>query len=78
MGGVPGLTQKSIAPGDRFDYAFTPPDAGTFWYHSHDDSLVQMGRGLAGAHLDHPNHGAALGGTPAGDHRARRPALQTA
>ena len=49
MDGVPGLTQKPIAPGDRFDYAFTPPDAGTFWYHSHDDSLVQMGRGLAGA-----------------------------
>ena len=49
MDGVPGLTQKPIAPGERFDYAFTPPDAGTFWYHSHDDSLVQMGRGLAGA-----------------------------
>ena len=49
MDGVPGLTQKSIAPGERFEYSFTPPDAGTFWYHSHDDSLVQMGRGLAGA-----------------------------
>jgi FtsP/CotA-like multicopper oxidase with cupredoxin domain len=45
--GVPNLTQKPIAPGGRFDYAFTPPDAGTFWYHSHEDSLVQMGRGLA-------------------------------
>jgi FtsP/CotA-like multicopper oxidase with cupredoxin domain len=49
MDGVPGLTQKSISAGERFEYAFTPPDAGTFWYHSHDDSLVQMGRGLAGA-----------------------------
>ena len=49
MDGVPGLTQAPIAPGGRFDYAFTPPDAGTFWYHSHDDGLVQMGRGLAGA-----------------------------
>jgi FtsP/CotA-like multicopper oxidase with cupredoxin domain len=48
MDGVPGLTQKSISPGERFEYAFIPPDAGTFWYHSHDDSLVQMGRGLAG------------------------------
>ena len=46
--GVPNLTQKPIKPGERFDYAFTPPDAGTFWYHSHDDSLIQMGRGLAG------------------------------
>ena len=49
MDGVPRLTQQPIQPGGRFDYAFTPPDAGTFWYHSHDDSLVQMGRGLAGA-----------------------------
>ncbi len=48
MDGVPGLTQPPIPPGGRFDYAFTPPDAGTFWYHSHDDGLVQMGRGLAG------------------------------
>ena len=48
MDGVPGITQQPIPPGGRFDYAFTPPDAGTFWYHSHDDSLVQMGRGLAG------------------------------
>lgn len=49
MDGVPGITQPPIPPGGRFDYAFTPPDAGTFWYHSHEDSLVQMGRGLAGA-----------------------------
>ena len=49
MDGVPGLTQRPIPPGDSFDYAFTPPDAGTFWYHSHDHSLEQMGRGLAGA-----------------------------
>ena len=49
MDGVPGLTQRPIPPGGRFDYAFTPPDAGTFWYHSHDHSLEQMGRGLAGA-----------------------------
>ena len=49
MDGVPNLTQKPIKPGEHFNYAFTPPDAGTFWYHSHDDSLIQVGRGLAGA-----------------------------
>jgi len=48
MDGVPGLTQKPIGPGERFVYEFTPPDAGTFWYHPHADSLVQLGRGLAG------------------------------
>ncbi|CDX19925.1 Multicopper oxidase, type 3 [Mesorhizobium sp. ORS 3324] len=49
MDGVPGLTQPPIAPGASFTYEFTPPDAGTFWYHPHADSLVQLGRGLAGA-----------------------------
>lgn len=48
MDGVPGLTQPPIRPGGRFVYEFTPPDAGTFWYHPHDNSLAQMGRGLAG------------------------------
>lgn len=49
MDGVPGLTQPPIKPGESFAYEFTPPDAGTFWYHSHADSLVQLGRGLSGA-----------------------------
>jgi len=49
MDGVPGLTQKPIRPGESFTYEFTPPDAGTFWYHPHVDSLQQLGRGLAGA-----------------------------
>ncbi|TIO79715.1 MAG: multicopper oxidase family protein [Mesorhizobium sp.] len=48
MDGVPGLTQPPIKPGESFVYEFTPPDAGTFWYHPHADSLVQLGRGLAG------------------------------
>ena len=33
MDGVPGLTQQPIRPGESFTYEFTPPDAGTFWYH---------------------------------------------
>jgi FtsP/CotA-like multicopper oxidase with cupredoxin domain len=49
MDGVPGLTQKPVRPGESFTYEFTPPDAGTFWYHPHADSLQQLGRGLAGA-----------------------------
>jgi FtsP/CotA-like multicopper oxidase with cupredoxin domain len=48
MDGVPGLTQPPIRPGETFAYEFTPPDAGTFWYHPHADSLQQLGRGLAG------------------------------
>jgi FtsP/CotA-like multicopper oxidase with cupredoxin domain len=49
MDGVPGLTQRAIGPGESFTYEFTPPDAGTFWYHPHADSLQQLGRGMAGA-----------------------------
>ena len=33
MDGAPPLTQTPIAPGDSFDYRFTAPDAGTYWYH---------------------------------------------
>jgi len=49
MDGVPGLTQPPIQPGASFTYEFTPPDAGTFWYHPHANSLQQLGRGMAGA-----------------------------
>jgi FtsP/CotA-like multicopper oxidase with cupredoxin domain len=49
MDGVPGLTQPPIKPSEQFTYEFTPPDAGTFWYHPHADSLQQLGRGMAGA-----------------------------
>ncbi len=49
MDGVPGLTQPPIHPGESFTYDFRPPDAGTFWYHPHADTLQQLGRGLAGA-----------------------------
>ena len=49
MDGVPGISQPPIPPGGRFVYEFTPPDAGTFWYHPHANTLEQLGRGLAGA-----------------------------
>ena len=48
MDGVPFLTQKPIAPGQSFDYHFVPPDAGTFWYHTHFGSSEQLARGLYG------------------------------
>lgn len=48
MDGVPHITQPPIPPGGRFVYEFTPPDAGTFWYHPHTHSLVQVSRGLYG------------------------------
>jgi len=49
MDGVPDLTQPSIQPGQGFVYEFTVPDAGTYWYHPHQRSYEQIGRGLSGA-----------------------------
>lgn len=48
--GVGGLTQQPVPPGGSFDYRFTPPDSGTFWYHPHvwPQSAEQVGRGLYG------------------------------
>jgi FtsP/CotA-like multicopper oxidase with cupredoxin domain len=50
MDGVPELTQKPIAAdGGTFVYEFDLPDAGTYWYHPHQRSFEQVGRGLSGA-----------------------------
>lgn len=49
MDGVPHLTQAPIAPGETFTYEFDAVDAGTFWYHPHQRSFEQVGRGLYGA-----------------------------
>src|SRR3546814_17879333 len=48
MDGVPHLTQHAVEPGGTFDYRFTVPDAGTFWYHPHERSWEQVARGLYG------------------------------
>ncbi|WP_164659069.1 multicopper oxidase family protein [Tropicibacter sp. Alg240-R139] len=48
MDGVPGMTQDAVQTGGDFTYTFTPPDAGTFWYHSHHQSSEQVARGLYG------------------------------
>jgi FtsP/CotA-like multicopper oxidase with cupredoxin domain len=50
--GVPGMTQEPIAPGESFDYVFTPPDPGTFIYHSHVGT--QLDRGLYGPLIVEP------------------------
>ncbi|HEX6224330.1 MAG TPA: multicopper oxidase family protein [Chryseolinea sp.] len=41
--------QTPIAPGEEFEYSFIVPNAGTFWYHSHQNETVQMERGMYGA-----------------------------
>jgi FtsP/CotA-like multicopper oxidase with cupredoxin domain len=42
-------TQRPIQPGEEFEYRFSLPDAGTFWYHSHHNETEQMEKGMYGA-----------------------------
>nr|WP_210308460.1 multicopper oxidase family protein [Prosthecomicrobium pneumaticum] len=46
--GVPYLTQQPIEPGGDHSYSFVPPDTGTFFFHTHCNTVEQLGRGLAG------------------------------
>lgn len=48
MDGVPGMTQDVVQEGGAFEYRFRAPDAGTFWYHSHNRSWEQVAKGLYG------------------------------
>jgi FtsP/CotA-like multicopper oxidase with cupredoxin domain len=55
--GVPGWSgagtrlAPTIAPGDSFVAAFTPPRSGTFIYHAHANETFQVNLGLYGALL---------------------------
>ncbi len=48
MDGVPGLTQDIVEANAEFTYSVRTPDAGMFWYHSHNRSWEQVARGLFG------------------------------
>jgi FtsP/CotA-like multicopper oxidase with cupredoxin domain len=48
MDGTEGV-QRPVQPGETFIYRFTPPDAGTFWYHPHVNETEQLEKGLYGA-----------------------------
>lgn len=43
MDGIPGLTMPAVAPGAMFDYAFTVPDPGTYWFHPHYGIEIDYG-----------------------------------
>ena len=46
--GVPDLTQRPVAPGERFMYRLRFPDAGIYWYHPHVREDIQQDLGLYG------------------------------
>jgi FtsP/CotA-like multicopper oxidase with cupredoxin domain len=46
--GVAGVTQDAVLPGAEYTYEFVARDAGTYWYHSHQQTEAQLPRGLFG------------------------------
>lgn len=46
--GVPYLVQAPVRPGETFRYSFIPPDTGTFFFHTHCNTVEQLGRGPVG------------------------------
>ncbi|MDQ4503188.1 multicopper oxidase family protein [Sinomonas sp. ASV322] len=49
MDGVPGVTQDAVRPGQSFTYEFPAAQAGTYWYHTHQNASVDEPKGLYGA-----------------------------
>jgi len=56
MDGIPGVTMNAIQPGESFTYKFKANVPGTYWYHSHQDGVVQVDKGLYGSFIvEDPN-----------------------
>jgi FtsP/CotA-like multicopper oxidase with cupredoxin domain len=51
MDGVPDITQEPIKPGATFTYEFVAKGPAVGMYHSHQNAVVQVPNGLAGAFL---------------------------
>lgn len=49
MDGIPGVTQDAVVAGKSFTYEFKATIPGTYWYHSHQDSVNQLDKGLYGS-----------------------------
>lgn len=56
--GVPGVSQDAVLPGETFTYSFSADVAGTYWYHSHQESSEQVDKGLYGALIVEPKDAA--------------------
>jgi len=51
MDGIPGVTMNAVQPGDIFTYEFNATVPGTYWYHSHQDGVNQVDKGLYGSFI---------------------------
>ncbi|MGE7271975.1 multicopper oxidase family protein [Brevibacillus panacihumi] len=55
MDGIPGITQNAVKPKESFTYQFKVDVPGTYWYHSHQDGVNQVDKGLYGSIVVEPN-----------------------
>ncbi|PJE95962.1 copper oxidase [Streptomyces carminius] len=55
--GVPGVTQRPVAPGEEFVYRFRADQVGTYWYHTHEASDPGVRKGLYGTLVVAPREG---------------------
>lgn len=53
MDGVAGATQDAVLPGQSMTYRFAAAQAGTYWYHTHQDSAEGVRKGLYGVFVVH-------------------------
>ncbi|PGT79606.1 multicopper oxidase family protein [Bacillus sp. AFS040349] len=51
MDGIPGVTMNAVQPGESFTYEFLATVPGTYWYHSHQDGVNQVDKGLYGSFI---------------------------
>lgn len=51
MDGIPGVTMNAVQPGENFTYEFKATVPGTYWYHSHQDGVNQVDKGLYGSFI---------------------------
>ncbi|MFJ6414494.1 multicopper oxidase family protein [Terribacillus saccharophilus] len=55
MDGIPGVTQNAVQPGDSYTYNFTASVPGTYMYHTHQDGVNQVDKGLYGSLIVEPD-----------------------
>ena len=48
------MTQDAVKPGEQYTYEFIADSPGTYWYHSHQASSIQVEKGLLGNFIVDP------------------------
>ncbi|EXX87833.1 copper oxidase [Paenibacillus darwinianus] len=54
MDGIPGVTMNAVQPGESFTYQFKVDVPGSYWYHSHQNGVEQVDKGLYGSFIVEP------------------------